>query len=671
MKKRVLSIIVCAAMIAASLFLPASTQTAQAAGTGAPFNYVALGDASTMGFGIDPGAQFGVLTEGTYPAVITDKLAAKGFDVRTSQLAMSGMRTEELRFLLDDNYAGDKYLQDNFPNIGQYAADFRAALANADLVTYELGTVDFGAFLLYVAGDVEGACSDPAVNALVASDPDGVRAALKAALDAESAKINSTIKNTASSMGYDIDAMIAQYSGTYVDAAAYVYYSFCAAYDETVRLIREMNPDADIVVLGMNNMLKNLSLTAFDITVDFGSLYGNQLIGKANAHMQGNAQISNYIDTDGVSRFLDEAAAYDGDPAKISQSIKDYCDIYEDDLLLKSAVETELKSYMASKRAEGLKAAYDTVASSLKNIAGITNVSISLSNVTYIKDNAEALGDLGKTMMTGLKNKCMEFAANKTANQYYTYESRLKTFVEGNLYGSDPNLRVVGRVIMAVGIRTQMGDGFFQQPNTDGHAQIADAVWNVYADKNVYYPAADPTCSRAGAKSEFWKNVGTGTCYGDAACTQTVGQADYVIAKIPHTWGAWVTVTKAAFCKDGLKERVCSVCGEKQTAAITGLGPAKTKIVKVTPGKKSFTVKWKKPSSANLKKTTGYQIRYSLKSSMAGSKTVLIKKNKTLSATVKKLKAKKKYYIQIRTYKTSGGKKYYSGWSTKKSVKTK
>jgi len=50
---------------------------------------------------------------------------------------------------------------------------------------------------------------------------------------------------------------------------------------------------------------------------------------------------------------------------------------------------------------------------------------------------------------------------------------------------------------------------------------------------------------------------------------------------------------------------------------------------------------------------------------------VKVKKNKTTSSTVKKLKAKKKYYVRIRTYKKVNGKTYYSGWSKVKNVKTK
>ncbi len=93
--------------------------------------------------------------------------------------------------------------------------------------------------------------------------------------------------------------------------------------------------------------------------------------------------------------------------------------------------------------------------------------------------------------------------------------------------------------------------------------------------------------------------------------------------------------------------------------------PKGTTVSKLTPAKKAFIVKWKK------KAYTGYQIRYSLKSSMASSKTVKVTKASTVSKKITKLKAKKKYYVQVRTYKTVKGKNYYSKWSGKKTVRTK
>ncbi|MBR4240945.1 MAG: hypothetical protein IKR97_01860 [Eubacterium sp.] len=44
---------------------------------------------------------------------------------------------------------------------------------------------------------------------------------------------------------------------------------------------------------------------------------------------------------------------------------------------------------------------------------------------------------------------------------------------------------------------------------------------------------------------------------------------------------------------------------------------------------------------------------------------------KAASKTVKKLKAKKNYYVRIRSYRTVGGINYYSKWSSSIKVKTK
>ena len=77
---------------------------------------------------------------------------------------------------------------------------------------------------------------------------------------------------------------------------------------------------------------------------------------------------------------------------------------------------------------------------------------------------------------------------------------------------------------------------------------------------------------------------------------------------------------------------------------------------------RAFTVKWKKKSGI-----TGYQIQYSTNSKFKkGNKSIKIKNAKTVSKKITKLKAAKKYYVRIRTYK---GKKY-SKWSKVKSIKT-
>ena len=105
------------------------------------------------------------------------------------------------------------------------------------------------------------------------------------------------------------------------------------------------------------------------------------------------------------------------------------------------------------------------------------------------------------------------------------------------------------------------------------------------------------------------------------------------------------------------------------TKALTfKINPKGTSLSKLTPKKKAFTVTWKKQAT----QTTGYQIQYSLSSKFAsGNKLVTVAKTGTTSKTISKLKAKKRYYVRVRTYKTVSGTKYYSAWSAKKYVKTK
>ena len=100
--------------------------------------------------------------------------------------------------------------------------------------------------------------------------------------------------------------------------------------------------------------------------------------------------------------------------------------------------------------------------------------------------------------------------------------------------------------------------------------------------------------------------------------------------------------------------------------------PKATSISSLKAGSKKFTVKWKKQAT----QTTGYQVQVATnKKFKKNKKTVTIKKQKTTKTTVKKLKAKKKYYVRVRTYKTVkiNGKsiRIYSGWSKAKTVTTK
>lgn len=125
---------------------------------------------------------------------------------------------------------------------------------------------------------------------------------------------------------------------------------------------------------------------------------------------------------------------------------------------------------------------------------------------------------------------------------------------------------------------------------------------------------------------------------------------------------ATASVTKSF--EYAVSEGITITVAAKPAAKVTR--PAKASISSLKAGKKKFTVKWNKQKSV-----TGYQVKYSQYRSMKKSHTVTVKSSSASSKTVKKLRAKKKYYVQVRAYKKASGKTYYGTWSTAKKVKTK
>lgn len=101
--------------------------------------------------------------------------------------------------------------------------------------------------------------------------------------------------------------------------------------------------------------------------------------------------------------------------------------------------------------------------------------------------------------------------------------------------------------------------------------------------------------------------------------------------------------------------------------------PKSTAIVSMSAKKRGFTVKWRKQA----KQTDGYEIAYSASSKFPKKKTGIVNVggSSKVSKTVSKLKAEKKYYVKIRTYKTvktqGEREKVYSEWSKVKTVKTR
>lgn len=102
-------------------------------------NYVSLGASNVNGYGMhgyldEDVYEYPLLKEtaniygykqdtpGSYPVLIKEYFEDKGCDVDLSQMAISSIRAEEVRFLLDDSYEGDAYTDWRFCDIPGYDA---------------------------------------------------------------------------------------------------------------------------------------------------------------------------------------------------------------------------------------------------------------------------------------------------------------------------------------------------------------------------------------------------------------------------------------------------------------------------------------------------------------------------------------------------------------------
>ena len=128
-------------------------------------------------------------------------------------------------------------------------------------------------------------------------------------------------------------------------------------------------------------------------------------------------------------------------------------------------------------------------------------------------------------------------------------------------------------------------------------------------------------------------------------------------------------ITTAATTKPSItkEQRTYESIEKTSYKKVANTKPKNTSIKKLKKSKKAIVVNWKKVSGIK-----GYQIQVATdKKLKKNAKTVVVKKQKTTTATIKKIKSKKKYYVRIRTILKSGGKTYYSNWSGSKGVKAK
>ena len=358
-------------------------------------NYVSIGASNVNGYGMrgyldEDVYEYPLLKEtaniygykqdtpGSYPVLFKEYFEGMGHEVELSQLALSSMRAEEVRFLLDDTYTGDAYTDWRFCDVPGYDARasqnwfylagkleweaqgnsdtptqeqavqalkdaYKDAIENADLITVDIGINNFG---VYASNQI---VSNMYENDLNTIDPE------LAAIYAEGKAYVMEVLNEKA--GDALTAMPIEALDHMADTMAYALVGFCLSFDAVMEQIYALNPDANVVVVSIQNLMYGLNavLPGIDAELPFGDIFG-ALINAANVYTAAVSEYSNkYVYADvrqsgHVEFFSDELLAYNGDPATLSLDMKDCFDVYDDNLYIKARVQQVLAKQLYDAR---------------------------------------------------------------------------------------------------------------------------------------------------------------------------------------------------------------------------------------------------------------------------------------------------------------------------------
>ena len=147
------------------------------------------------------------------------------------------------------------------------------------------------------------------------------------------------------------------------------------------------------------------------------------------------------------------------------------------------------------------------------------------------------------------------------------------------------------------------------------------------------------------------------------------GDTYYPFSAATESFNTWINEYEAVvdYIEKGLEGKLTSErYGEVRGDATYEAAPAAPKLSTVKAGKKKLTVKWKKAATS----VTGYQISYSTSKKFTKKTTKTIKvSGKKVNYTIKKLTAKKTYYVRVRAYNSISDGTLYSPWSAAKKAK--
>ncbi len=436
----------------------------------------------------------------TYIDIIADELV-----IDKTILDYDGLRISDLLAILVEDYDNDAYGDAMFAevDIDTLREEYITAIAGADLITVDFGLEDFTTFAL--ASILGGAELEWERFGNLASlvDADEARSAVKALLIS---------RGVPEFYGEYAVADILAYA---VECYAYAAMNYVYNYADAISAINDINPDAEILVLGTVNPLKNVYLEVDeDVVVDLGELakyFVNVLDAQAFIY---SALLPNttFIPVSDAEGYI-LSTTVDG---SIDLSIFD--------------IQANPSAY--------INAAFELLpyifAPSENGHEYIANQILSAMNFTcgeHIYDN-----DCDSTC-----NRC-----DATRDTDHVYNS-----------GCDTTCNICGEVRDVPGHQYDGCDDIYCNECGTKRAPL----------EHTYDNACDTTCNACGATRTITHT------YDD--CLDTTCNVCGETRTAPgHTYGEWVVVTEPTTTAEGEKKHTCTVCGATETASIDKLTPS-------------------------------------------------------------------------------------------------
>ena len=258
-------------VIAILMSLAAPASAAVAALSEETYGYVAIGDAYTEGVGLS-------VKDAPYY-----ELVAKYLGTESTSWANSRYRIEEIRYLLDDSYAGDGYTASiGGINTDRKTGELKNYVKNAEVISINVGVNNFSTYIInqmihYLenSGEIKYAYS---------FDQFADQKVSKAMEEIEKVVVDRLLAAAPKEMD-DAVELIDFVAGV----SAYTYMSYVTSFNAVIREIYALNPDVELYVVGVYNAMEGEVLTATvegrTVEVPIGTAFG-ALVELANVYTQ-------------------------------------------------------------------------------------------------------------------------------------------------------------------------------------------------------------------------------------------------------------------------------------------------------------------------------------------------------------------------------------------------